>query len=622
MSDKLPELQLPSDTQDDTGQREELKTASIRFLVNVKARFGEHSFQVFDVHKTLDLFRQRALSKHKTHKIILDTLEGHNDLRQELMDILMHPAARWGPGDFDLPTQHSTQVQLETAPQYLQPAHELRMRLPSFSSWFTLPHNDQSASLMMFNDQNGFGGQQSLASSPSPPIPPPFKLPDLPTRLWTDIDTDSAYTNLHVDEFLASPVPSFRNPWGNSNRADNWMSDDIGFPPNNTNIGGNFDIQGPSTLPFHDQLQAPLPHPHHAESYTMPTSPQQETSHSLYTSHPTRDTIPSPIEQDTFYTVKLEEHTADLHAPPTPTSWLPPNALRTEDVAEIAEVYPATTVDRSQSLGGPYIHILCGKGFSTLTGAKKHHWGKKVNDLATTTGCWAKHKKPGVAWDDHPSCKDGRSTSVVIKPLPSTMKQSRTKASISQSASSLANDAPQVQPLSEFPTLEGLPHTVARTVQAENASTSYAQEPKMVDQTHRLASRSSFDSLLTAINVVSQIDAPKPKGRANSIALHLDVQVAAAEQRHSFIPYEPPTSLFNQTHYGAIAPAAFNTTGSTDEGEFSPHTSGSHVNYIGEEQPLVLPSDIEEPYTAGALLRPFQPLLASSSGPARKKRKV
>lgn len=250
-------------------------------------------------------------------------------------------------------------------------------------------------------------------------------------------------------------------------------------------------------------------------------------------------------------------------------------------------------VDPDQSTGLPYVHSLCGKGFSTLTGVKKHHWGKKANDLATTTGCWAKHNKPDVAWDDHPSCKGGRSTSVVAKTAPPTRKQRQTKHSLSQSTSPSPIDVPQFQLLPGFPILDDLPRTVAKAVHAGNAPGSSTQE--MMHQTPRFASRSGFDSLLTAVNVVSQIDAPKPKGRADSIAQNLDAQVAAAEQRLSVGAYESSKSSFNVGPYRAIAPAALEVTGSSWTGQPLDNISGHYLHSMSEHS-SVLPSDIEKSY--------------------------
>jgi hypothetical protein len=46
---------------------------------------------------------------------------------------------------------------------------------------------------------------------------------------------------------------------------------------------------------------------------------------------------------------------------------------------------------------------------------------------------------------------------------------------------------------------------------------------------HRLPARTSFDNLLTAVNLASQIAAPRPQGRIDSVVSHLDAQATAAE---------------------------------------------------------------------------------------------
>jgi hypothetical protein len=59
---------------------------------------------------------------------------------------------------------------------------------------------------------------------------------------------------------------------------------------------------------------------------------------------------------------------------------------------------PVKPSGRPTRVKGEFIHSLCGKSFATRHGVKKHHWGPKIDDRATTTGCWAKHGKPGVEW--------------------------------------------------------------------------------------------------------------------------------------------------------------------------------------------------------------------------------
>jgi len=89
-----------------------------------QARFGKDSQEVTLVIDTLRDFRVRKLSKREALSIISSVTEDHHDLIESLMRILYHGASSWSPEDFDLPP----------APQFLQPAHELQMRLPSVST--------------------------------------------------------------------------------------------------------------------------------------------------------------------------------------------------------------------------------------------------------------------------------------------------------------------------------------------------------------------------------------------------------------------------------------------------------------------------------------------------------
>lgn len=537
------------------------------------------------------------------------------------MDIITHRAARWGPDDFDLPDQSSTQLPLEGVPQYLQPSHELQMRLPSSSSWVSIRPYDQFANPLVSSGYSGAGYEQTFVSSSSLPMPPPLRMPNPSGQLYAD--ANSAYADLQGHQYLVPPVQrAFRNPWNSLNHLGNWTIDGVDFTTGDANLDGYFEIQQPSIFPSHHHHEATLPYSHHIESRAMPTLTQQTDSHS----HTAPYQIPSPISHNPLPTAKSEEQPTDFRTPPTSNSQSLPSVSQPGDAAETREAQNAGMVGPDQSKGLPYVHSLCGKVFSTLTGVKKHHWGKKANDLATTTGCWAKHNKPDVAWDDHPSCKGGRSTPVVAKSASPTTKQRQTEHSMSQSSSLPAMDVPQFQPLPEFPTVDDLPRTVAKVVHTGNAPGSDTQEQGAMHQMPQVPSKSEFDSLLTAVNTVSQIEAPKPKGCTESIARNLDAQVAAAERYHSVGNFELSTSSFDVAAHRAIAPAALDVTGSSDIGEplnnnNNNNNSGYYLHSTNEES-SVLPPDIEKSYTSGALSGSFQSFLASSYGPARKRRKV
>jgi hypothetical protein len=56
---------------------------------------------------------------------------------------------------------------------------------------------------------------------------------------------------------------------------------------------------------------------------------------------------------------------------------------------------PSTRAPRAK---GRFVHSICGTVFTSRYAVKKHHWGNKCDDFETTTGCWAKNKKPNVQW--------------------------------------------------------------------------------------------------------------------------------------------------------------------------------------------------------------------------------
>jgi hypothetical protein len=179
---------------------------------------------------------------------------------------------------------------------------------------------------------------------------------------------------------------------------------------------------------------------------------------------------------------------------------------------------------------GPYIHSLCGKGFASRSKVKKHHWGAKLDDLETTTGCWAKNNKPNVSWNEDSSCKEGTIVPRIVKKTTHPMsgqKESEQKAPV----------APTMIPM-----LHDLPQTVVDALTPDK-KTQYIPQDINSYHTHRLPTRSRFDSLLTAVNVASRIDAPRPQGCNDSLIPHLDAQAVAAESNRQYV-----TSWFDACH--------------------------------------------------------------------------
>ncbi|KAJ4360569.1 uncharacterized protein N0V89_001135 [Didymosphaeria variabile] len=161
---------------------------------------------------------------------------------------------------------------------------------------------------------------------------------------------------------------------------------------------------------------------------------------------------------------------------------------------------------------GTFIHAICGKGFQTRNAVKKHHWGPKAGDLEATRGCWAKNKRPDIAWDAHPSCNLGSSKLSINNAQPTA-----TEEDDSISTSPNLNVAPVPTMLSGRPTVQQFNDPPA----------------------HHL------DTLVSAASFAERIDAPKPQGSRNdSVVAYLDAQAAAAERnRRTLPPWSTPTGF-------------------------------------------------------------------------------
>ncbi|XP_014557661.1 hypothetical protein COCVIDRAFT_96729 [Bipolaris victoriae FI3] len=174
---------------------------------------------------------------------------------------------------------------------------------------------------------------------------------------------------------------------------------------------------------------------------------------------------------------------------------------------------------RAQAESGskPFIHGLCGRGFGTRSKVKKHHWGNVLNDLETTTGCWAKHGKPNVSWDEHPSCTEGMKVSGHARTTPAAMEKDESRAT------------PHMTPVDEEQ-----PETVARSANLHEDYQEVSQDCGLY-HSHRLPNRSSFDTLLSAVNAVSEIDARNTQGRIDSVVSHIDEQAAGVEDTRQYV---------------------------------------------------------------------------------------
>lgn len=133
--------------------------------------------------------------------------------------------------------------------------------------------------------------------------------------------------------------------------------------------------------------------------------------------------------------------------------------------------------------------------------------------------------------DEHSSCKQDMPPSRFVKSTPTQAKAEELQQFQAPMVPAMIPKPMNIIP--GFPILQELPNAVAEAV---NAMPVFDREP-IPYHTARMPTRGSFDSLLTAVNAVSKVDAPIPQGRNGLVVSHLDAQATAAEHNaRSFLP--------------------------------------------------------------------------------------
>jgi hypothetical protein len=176
-----------------------------------------------------------------------------------------------------------------------------------------------------------------------------------------------------------------------------------------------------------------------------------------------------------------------------------------------------------------FIHALCGKGFASRYKVRKHHWGAKNDDLATKTGCWAKHGRPHSNWDDHHSCKTSLTKTRTAKMNDATMAQWEPKTVISQFGADTAprtwTESPKTLP--GFPTLQNLPQTVAAALKSYSGDEYLHTGEPLCQPQH--SPRDGLENSLTTIGISLWNDGSKREARNDSVMSRPDAQASAAE---------------------------------------------------------------------------------------------
>lgn len=492
------------------------------------------------------------------------------------------------------------------------------MRLPALSSnWFAIPQVEQHTEFVNFNSHNHL-----INSPPSLPAPAPIPQPYVPLQAWIDNSGENSYMAQDDDVHLLPRIQTaFRDPWQMPEHVNPRQSDERIFPSTGIYLNRHFETEPSPCATYSHDPQPPLFPSQGPGSYQMLTPNLHDAYLSPRTYLPTYDDLSFSDEDDVSHDTSRKDVGMAL---PSPVSKSPEDIQQTQDREAVGH---NGLTDQIRPPIEYFVHALCGKGFMTLSGVKKHHWGKKINDPTTTTGCWAKHKKPNVAWDEHPSCHEGRSGSGTFQAGTSKPRRQQPKASMSESISLRSSVTPHLNPVPGFPTLSDLPDTVAKVISTATENLAGEESRMLLYQDRRVSSRSGLEDNLTAASVFPQIDAPKPRALTSSIAVQLYGKVAATEQQAP-VAQDFLTSTTQSTNVPSIASFAMDNTGH-DLTVQSPQCVSANVSRVHvEEQVRHLSCGTVDAYSTSAVLRPIKPFKplkpreALSSGSASKKRKL
>ncbi|KAG9189026.1 hypothetical protein G6011_05894 [Alternaria panax] len=511
------------------------------FLDNIKLRFGEASSEVISILNILGTFRAGGLSKKDTLVAIRLTLGDQVDLKQDLLNVLFHREADWAVGDFDFDS-HQPSSQGSPSPQFLQPPHQPQMRLPPISPlWYEENHAYSSACSIAVTGSGTNSGFEIPVSSSLHQTPGRFYRPtvftspvltgsaSLDSHMEGSYEAEASTTRKQHDVEIAPQLDRSQHKWEETDHieeARSYYSQPWSPVACNPMLGhaqsfasSRFDSPA---LPNKAHL-SPIPSP---KKERVAVSPSVLGVPVAVPIGQPIDVMPPPSKKRRRESTKPQvqmENEISKYATETASPGSP--SMSTVDQPFVAPQRKKKVTDEnttSRQGSGSYIHNLCGKGFSSRSKVKKHHWGSKLNNLETTNGCWAKNDKPNVSWNEHPSCRDGAPRPRPANKAPLAVSKQNT---FSQKVPMAPSMVPKSQDRSQ--TFTGTPCLRQDSQPSLEGLSSY--------HSRWLPTRSSFENLLTAVNVASQIDAPQPQGRIDSVVSHLDAQAAEAEHNKQYI---------------------------------------------------------------------------------------
>ncbi|KAF2024825.1 hypothetical protein EK21DRAFT_117400 [Setomelanomma holmii] len=559
-----------------------LNQVSLVFLENMKIRFGEQSYEAAKIHDILGQFASGEISKRHTISTILNIISGHDNLRHDLFAILNHDDARWTPRDFDLSPK--------SVPQFLQLTHEPQMCLPSISvpwesnrpsrsSFRSLTSAVYNAYANPDEAEVGQGTTDTQSEHDHQQPTPQITLP------WPG---QAAYANSSILGHVASPDDGslHDDPWHPNTHYDpmlnqpNTESFSVWEPERSRYLQSWREVEYGNPGAENRHLMVPQRGDMPLDDGSPPSTAVLEChfSNGSHENHSRRTTLSPFVHQEqaltrTLQPLKHEPELREGYEPAMSLEMLPPamnyeqreaspcsNTVATQrfssqlggledvqsevsatDTRPFKRLKATTTAARSRAEGsGEFIHGLCGKRFKSRSKVKKHHWGNKKDDLDTTTGCWAKHKKPNIRWDDHPSCREAPKVGAARRT--SDVRTSKHTESRLSSAEHKALTVPAMIPSRERLHSHRILHDEVprelpkRTADSPHTSLQYPGSTLSQYHSHHLPGRRSFESLLSAVNMVSEMEAPVPQGRNDSLVAQLDAQAAAVDYESHYRP--------------------------------------------------------------------------------------
>ncbi|CAI6321339.1 unnamed protein product [Periconia digitata] len=530
----------------------------VKFMLKVNATFGTQPTQRKTIVTALANFKNGQLSKQQAHMTMSQVLMPHYELEHMLLNILDHPQANWGHGDFYFPkVEEPTGSATQTPPGLMQPQHHLQLPRPYESSdWNPTYHTSHAQSTSSFADSPGVpfipmpqmsnpdhaqishqnqvydqGEYQYYGGNASNPQPGYIQNGNITWNPYTPDELSSSIASMPVEPALEHYANSYHddtshyasysrldhpNNFGSSSYADAGQQENAYFLQSAWQEGGIETT--PAESYRHQPEQFAASEENRVAQLTFnPSSqkdPQLASSSSPHHAYGPADqpivpvNLPQDNNEDNFTSPinnQLDQDHVDLNSATTDRvqghyDALNAKAASTVSPTETSVASPEQGTPSSRRVSTearPYIHEICGMGFASRYNVKKHHWGQVVDDENTVTGCWYKHGKPDSAWNAHPSCASDNS-----KPRAVKTKQKTPRKNSDFNAPVVPSMIPSAdRTLSEFPDLRDLPNTVAELV---SASTIFAEQPGFHQpQPSSTRDQQGMDSLLSAVSAVT-----------------------------------------------------------------------------------------------------------------------